>query len=307
MGVGEVYGGTRTGGTSSSVTRQATQTAHGFAVGDAIYQDATGTWLKGLAGTTTATNVVATVTNANTFTLTNSGFVSVDLGHAIALPLFLSQTVAGAYSTTAYGSGVNKYMGWYDPINKGIDVQIQPPVSADNPTQDTSNYTVGTIEEATHTVNYTLIGGMLEINIYIPPIPLPGTGVLAFDYLPAGIGKYFELQYISTTHVKEDLSASPRNNPFPTATFNHLVRRGTQEVISIPAVGTTYGTGFLGRHSLAMIQEGVFSDPVNTTYKAERVWPDIENTPLNISFDYNGVYGHGFNIKLFALIDPIIN
>lgn len=91
------------GGSGSSLTKEWTQTSHGFAVGDVIRHNGTD-FVKAQANSVAnaeAIGIVDTVTDANTFTFTIAGYISGLSGLTAGEVYFLSASTAGALTATA--------------------------------------------------------------------------------------------------------------------------------------------------------------------------------------------------------------
>lgn len=86
----------------TSVSKSFTQTAHGFAVGDVIYNNA-GTWAKAKAdadATSETIGMVSAVADADNFTLTTGGYISGLSGFTAGSTYYLSDATAGALTST---------------------------------------------------------------------------------------------------------------------------------------------------------------------------------------------------------------
>ena len=96
-----------------------TQVAHGFVVGDIVYNDADGTYAKAQADnvdTARAVGIVVNVIDANTFDLQQSGFTTVVTGKTPATHYWLSDVTAGAMTSTTPAT-----VGFYDkPIYQAV-------------------------------------------------------------------------------------------------------------------------------------------------------------------------------------------
>lgn len=89
-------------GSGTSSSRSITQAAHGLAVGNAVYLNGT-TYTKAIATSSAAAEavgVVSVVTDANTFTLVTHGHLTGLTGLTAGSTYFVSETTAGALSTT---------------------------------------------------------------------------------------------------------------------------------------------------------------------------------------------------------------
>jgi len=86
---------------SGATTKVETQTTHGFAVGELLYDNA-GTWTKAQADAEATSDVIGIVTAVDTddFDLTAAGYVSGLTGLTANSAYFLSDTTAGALSLT---------------------------------------------------------------------------------------------------------------------------------------------------------------------------------------------------------------
>ena len=90
------------GASGNSLVSTITQTTHGFSVGDVVYFNGT-IYVKAktdVVTTSDAVGIVSIVTDANTFTLTLSGYVSGLSGLTAGTVYFLSDTSAGALTAT---------------------------------------------------------------------------------------------------------------------------------------------------------------------------------------------------------------
>lgn len=91
-------------GSGESLTRDINITSHGFAVGDWLYVNGSGTYAKAkadAASTCDVVGVVSAVADANNFTLTLDGYVSTLSGLTAATGYVLSAATAGAMTATA--------------------------------------------------------------------------------------------------------------------------------------------------------------------------------------------------------------
>jgi hypothetical protein len=89
------------GGSGEAVTKSITQVAHGFSVGDVLYDNA-GTWAKAQADTAIKSEVIGMVssTTTNAFDLTTHGYVSGLTGLSADQMYFLDASTAGAITAT---------------------------------------------------------------------------------------------------------------------------------------------------------------------------------------------------------------
>lgn len=115
---------------SSKVVREEVQANHGFVVGDWIYRDAGGLYVKGLADsidTADVIGVVESVADLNTFTVVSSGWSDVTSTENEGSALFLSDLTAGAATAVKPSFGVQKNLGYVidGKVFVGIDLSIE--------------------------------------------------------------------------------------------------------------------------------------------------------------------------------------
>lgn len=95
-------GGGGGGGSADAVTKDITQTTHGFIVGDVLYFDGAN-YAKAKAddeSTSEVLGIVSEVSSVNTFTLTTSGYVSGLSGLVAGTTYYLSEATAGLLTAT---------------------------------------------------------------------------------------------------------------------------------------------------------------------------------------------------------------
>lgn len=109
------------GGGGGSSTFDITETAHGFAVLDVVYESGTG-WAKSQAnaeGTAEVFGVVSEVVGANSFKAVSNGLITANahgLG-ADGAPLYLSEATAGLLTTSEPGTGISKPVAYVVDAN----------------------------------------------------------------------------------------------------------------------------------------------------------------------------------------------
>jgi hypothetical protein len=99
------------GGSGNSNALSVAQTAHGFTVGQVIYNN-NGTWALALAtgaSTSQGTGIVTTVTDANDFIVTLSGYENTITGLTANTTYYLSATTSGLLTSTA-PSGASQFV-----------------------------------------------------------------------------------------------------------------------------------------------------------------------------------------------------
>lgn len=96
------FGGDGSGGSADAVTKQITQSAHGFAVGDVLYFDGVDYALAQADVDTTSEvlGIVSSVETANIFTMTTNGYMTGLSGLVAGTTYYLSDTSAGDLTAT---------------------------------------------------------------------------------------------------------------------------------------------------------------------------------------------------------------
>jgi hypothetical protein len=92
------------GGSGTATTQTVNQTSHGFSVGDIVRISSSNTYTKSQADTAEnaeVAGIVTAVADANTFTLTTQGQITVLSGLTAGSVYYLSPSSAGAYTATA--------------------------------------------------------------------------------------------------------------------------------------------------------------------------------------------------------------
>lgn len=146
-------------GSGDSVQKSISQTTHGFSVGDAISFD-TGAYVKADASNITklGIGIVTTVTDANTFTLTQSGFASGLSGLTADQYYFVSASTPGLLTATEptipnYSNpllmAITTTTGWVFPFRPSIPSSGAFPYDVDG----------GSYSDVTGTTNTSYDGG----------------------------------------------------------------------------------------------------------------------------------------------------
>lgn len=251
-------------GTTSTVSRTITQTAHGLVVGNWIWNSAPGIY----ALTSTASDnqinsvgVVSQVIDANNFVIVTSGYVNLGIFH------LLSATNVGYLSATSGQLTAIK------PIERARVVFI-----ADSTTS-------GYVQQ------YTLQGNGSQVTVNKSSVDLPGPYQIAMGRFASDF-EFFQDQYYRFDHSAGHfrIAAVGTNRSTGVYGFNESsAGSGTFPIVTDP--------GFVGKASFQSVNVGVFSQVSDTAISTD--YDDIQmfwimHNVVNVKYRVTIMGGSGF-------------